>query len=133
MAAPKTPMTDDHKAALAQGREESRHVKAYLDALDAHRPKRGRPRTVDSVRNQLARVIAAIPDAEPIEPLGLVQERIDLETELEAMERATDLEAVEGQFVKVAKSYSERKRISRAAWRELGVPADVLTRAGISR
>ncbi|MFZ4583756.1 MAG: hypothetical protein ACOYNI_00845 [Acidimicrobiia bacterium] len=133
MAAPKTPMTDDHKAALAQGREEARNVKAYLDALETHRPKRGRPRTIESIRNRLARVIAAIPDAEPIERLSLVQERIDLEAEVAAMEQATDIEAVEAHFVKVAKSYSDRKNISRAAWRELGVPVEVLERAGIPR
>ncbi len=133
MAAPKTPMTDAHKAALVKGREESRSVKAYLDALDSHRPRRGRPRTTESVRNRLARVVAAIADAEPIERLGLVQERMDLEAELESMGQAADLDALEAQFVEVARSYSARKGISRAAWRELGVPADVLGRAGIPR
>ncbi len=35
--------------------------------------------------------------------------------------------------MKTAAKYAERKGISYAAWRELGVPADVLKKAGISR
>jgi hypothetical protein len=35
--------------------------------------------------------------------------------------------------VKVAKSYSERQNISYASWRDVGVEASVLKRAGISR
>ena len=38
-------MTDEHKAALAQGRSEGRAVRDYLDALRANKPKRGRKRT----------------------------------------------------------------------------------------
>ncbi|MHB1534624.1 MAG: hypothetical protein ACYC1D_08440 [Acidimicrobiales bacterium] len=42
----------------------------------------------------------------------------------------TELETA---FVKVASGYSERKGLSYAAWREAGVSADVLRRAGIRR
>ena len=41
--------------------------------------------------------------------------------------------ALEEQFVIAAKGYSERKGISWTAWREVGVPASVLERAGVSR
>jgi hypothetical protein len=34
-------------------------------------------------------------------------------------------------FVAYAKSYSDRKGISYTAWRQFGVPADVLRKAGI--
>jgi hypothetical protein len=132
MAAPKTPMTDDHKAALARGREEGRLVRSYLEALEAHKPKRGRPRTPESLRNRMARVIAAIPDADPLERVQLIQERIDLEHDIAQLESSADPTELEGGFVTAAKAYSERKGISRAAWRELGVPADVLQRAGIA-
>ena len=40
---------------------------------------------------------------------------------------------VEAEFVKVAKSYSQRQGISYATWREVGVEASVLKAAGISR
>src|SRR5262245_27658279 len=41
----KTAMTDAHKAALAEGRNQARIVGNYLEAIDAHKPKRGRRRT----------------------------------------------------------------------------------------
>ncbi|GIU89637.1 MAG: hypothetical protein KatS3mg010_0736 [Acidimicrobiia bacterium] len=53
-------MSDDHKAALAEGRNQSRAVSRYLDALEANRPKRGRKRTADSVKKRLAAVEAEL-------------------------------------------------------------------------
>ena len=32
-------MTDQHKAALAEGRNQGRAVRNYLEALEAHKPK----------------------------------------------------------------------------------------------
>jgi hypothetical protein len=49
------------------------------------------------------------------------------------MENKPDLGALEDEFVSAAKPYSERKSISYAAWRELGVDAAVLKKAGITR
>ena len=44
-----------------------------------------------------------------------------------------DLDELEAGFVEHARSYSERKGISYSAWRETGVPAAALKKAGISR
>ena len=49
------------------------------------------------------------------------------------MDSAVDMEAIEAAFVKVAAAYSDRQGISYSSWREVGVPASVLKRAGISR
>ena len=49
-------MTDDHKSALAMGRTEGRAVRAYLEALDTSRPKRGRKRTTASISARLERI-----------------------------------------------------------------------------
>ena len=54
--AKKTAMTAAHKQALAEGREQSRVVRDYLDALEAHKPKRGRKRTAESVKKNLTEV-----------------------------------------------------------------------------
>lgn len=35
-------MSAEHKRALAVGRDEGRAVRQYLEALEAHKPKRGR-------------------------------------------------------------------------------------------
>ena len=67
--------------------------------------------------------------------LQLLQERKNLETELRAMEHDTapDLERLQRAFVKHARAYGEAKGIEHATWREIGVPADVLREAGITR
>jgi hypothetical protein len=134
MAQPKKrTVSDSHKAAMAEGRTQSRAIAAYLEALESHKPKRGRKRTPDSIDKRLTAIDKSLESANPIKRLSLIQERLDLLTEKEALEGNVDISAFEDQFVDAAKGYSERKGISYAAWRELGVPPAVLKRAGISR
>jgi hypothetical protein len=130
---PPKKMTAEHKKALAEGRAEGRFVKAYLDALDQQRPRRGRRRTPDSIKKRLAAIDKDLTGASSLQRLQLVQERRDLDTELAGMSARTDLSKLEADFVKVAKAYSKRKGIEYASWRELGVSADVLKRAGVTR
>jgi len=130
---PPKKMTNEHKKALAHGRAEGRSVKAYLDALDQQRPRRGRRRTPDSITKRLTAIEKELPEASSLQRLQLVQERRDLEAELAGMDKKFDLGALEAEFVKVAKTYSARKGIEYASWRELGVGADVLKKAGIGR
>ena len=131
--APRKEMSDEHKAALAEGRAQGRAVRSYLEALDAHRPKRGRKRTPDSMRARLAKIEATIVTADPMTRLQLVQERLDLAAAIAAAETNVDLTALEEGFIAAAAGYGDRKGISYAAWREVGVPAAILKRAGISR
>jgi len=126
-------MSAEHKAALAAGRNESRAVKSYLEALEATRPKRGRKRTPDSIKKRLAAIDAEYTDADALGKLNLAQERMNLEEEMAAMDQKVDVAALESAFVKSALSYSHRKGISYAAWRQVGVEPAVLKKAGISR
>ncbi len=130
---PKSPMTDEHKAALAQGRSEGRIVKEYLEALRFKRPKRGRKRTPASIDRRLKAIDQSLAEANPLTELKLVQERRNLQREREAMNGGIELGAVEERFVDVAKGYSQRQGITYAAWREVGVEPQVLKKAGISR
>lgn len=130
---PRAPMTDEHKAALAKGRMEGRIVRDYLEGLRATKPKRGRKRTPETIRKRLDAIGVELASASPLDELLLVQERRDLEAELAAKSNAIDMDALENDFVDVAKSYSESKSISYASWRDVGVPASTLKRAGISR
>ena len=125
-------MSDEHKAALAKGRHEGRVVRDYLEGLRATKPKRGRKRTPDTIRRRLEAIDVELASASPLDELLLVQERRDLSAELSAMSNSIDIEALEGEFVKVAKSYSDSKSISYASWRDVGVPANVLKHAGIT-
>ena len=127
------PMSDEHKAALAKGRDEGRAVRRYLEAVERQRPRRGRPRTAESVKRRLATVNAKLDEADALTRLHLLQERADLETEIAGLETTDDMPALEKAFVKVARSYGERKGIDYATWREAGVAAAVLDKAGIGR
>jgi hypothetical protein len=126
-------MTASHKEALAVGREQFRHVAAYLDALDAHRPKRGRKRTPESITARLAEVEAAIGSATGIKKLELAQAKLDLQAELAAKDTVVDLSELRKHFVQHAAAYGARKGISYAAWRGTGVSAADLKAAGIAR
>lgn len=128
----KRTMSDEHKAKLAQGRNESRVVSRYLEALAAGKGKRGRKRTPESISIQIARLAKQIDTASPIKRLELTQKRYDLVAELERLNSRVDLSGMEKEFVRIAKSYAQRKAISYTAFRELGVPAEVLKRAGVS-
>jgi hypothetical protein len=132
---PPKQMTTAHKEAMAAGRKEGQAVKAYLDAIQQQRPRRGRRRTRDSIAKRLAAIEQQLPDASSLKQLQLVQERRDLQAELDGMggDGGSDLSALEADFVKVAKAYAARKSISYASWRDLGVSADVLKQAGIGR
>jgi hypothetical protein len=133
MPAKKKAMSAEHKAALATGRQEGRAVRDYLNALEAHQPKRGRKRTPDSINKRLADIDDEIARADPLRRLSLAQERINLEDELYDLENAESIDEYEGAFIEAAVSYSERKGISYAAWREVGVPAATLKAAGVTR
>jgi hypothetical protein len=129
----KSPMSDEHKAALAEGRNQGRAVRRYLEALEDNRPKRGRKRTEDSVARDLARTEEELATADALRRLELIQRRLDLQVELEKMGTTVDLSALEAEFVTVAKGYAQRKQISYEAWREAGVSAATLKAAGITR
>jgi hypothetical protein len=130
---PKNPLSDQHKAAMAAGRTEGRAVREYLDAIRSNKPKRGRKRTPDSINARLSRIEEELMVSDPLDELRLVQERRNLTVELETLSSGVDVSALEADFIKVAKSYSDRQGISYATWRDVGVEAAVLKSAGISR
>lgn len=126
------PMSEEHKAALARGRRESRAIKGYLEVLSRRRP--GRPVTPDSVRKRLETIEEKIhAEEDSLKRVELIQARLDAKDQLEDLVDAPDIDALEHEFVEYAKGYSERKGITYSAWREAGVPAAVLKEAGIPR
>jgi len=124
-------MSDEHKAALAEGREQGRAVRRYLEALESTRPRRGRKRTPEKMEARLAAIDEALATADPLSRVHLAQERLDLEAHLAVGDNQVDLEALEAEFIATAAADGGRKGISYTAWRE--VEARVLKAAGISR
>ena len=133
MATVKSKKKSPAESAPKATRLSSRPIKQYLEALETNKPKRGRKRTPESIARRLDRIDEEIATASQVKKLELTQERMNLTDELAHMEAPLDMSAIEDEFVAAAKSYGEHKGISYAAWREIGVPAAVLKRAGISR
>src|SRR3954447_19093134 len=108
----KAPMSAEHKEALAVGREQGRAVRRYLEALEAHKPKRGRKRTSESMQKRLDTIEDKLQTADPLTRVQLIQERMDLQAELSTKQDAVDISELEEAFVQAARPYGERKGIS---------------------
>ena len=121
-------MTETEKTEVAA-------VRDYLKALEQNAPRRGRKRTPESVERQLAVLEGEMEGASVTKRLGLIQQRIDLEADLETLQQAgsVDLSALEAGFATHAAAYGGRRGISYAAWREVGVSSTTLKSAGIRR
>jgi len=126
-------MSNAHKEALAEGREQGRAVRRYLEALEANKPRRGRKRTPEGIQRRLVAIEERLASADALSRLHLAQERMDLEAELAASSDGVDLGALEAAFVKAAGPYSQRKGIGYEAWRAAGVEPRVLKAAGVGR
>ena len=125
-------MSAEHKAALAAGRREARAIKGYLDSLGARR--RGRPVTPESLTKRvkdLEKKIAA--ETNSLRAIDLRQARMEAEQALASAAGSVDRAKLEADFVKHVKAYTKRKGIAYSVWREAGVPAAVLKKAGIGR
>ena len=126
-------MSKTHKDALANGRVEGRVIREYLEIVEATKPRRGRRRTSESITQRLAVIAAELKTTDPVTKVRLIQELLDLRTELASMKSKNEVTAAETQFIKVAASFSERNDITFDAWHEFGVSAAVLKKAGITR
>ena len=124
----RTKMTDSEKSEIAA-------IRNYLKALEQNAPQRGRKRTAESMGRQLAALEGEMAGASVTKRLSLIQQRIDLEADLEALSQAAsvDLSALEAGFATHAAAYGGRRGISHAAWREIGVSSATLKTAGIRR
>ena len=124
----RTKMTDSEKTEVAA-------VRDYLKALEQNTPRRGRRRTTESVGRQLAALEGEMAGSSVTKRLTLIQQRIDLEADLEALSQraSVDLSALEAGFATHAAAYGGRRGISYAAWREIGVSSPTLKSAGIRR
>jgi hypothetical protein len=130
----KSTMSDEHKAALAEGREQGRVVRQYLEALESQQSKRGRKRSTENIAARLGAIDERLTDPDPLRRLQLIQERMDLEAQLGgAQDDGVELDELEAAFVQVAAAYAARKGISYQAWRSVGVAPSVLRAAGIAR
>lgn len=97
-------------------------------------------RSMNAVNQYLKSIQDGKPRGRPVDPAA-IQLKIDAEQNLarkviliaklhEALRTAQTTEA-EDAFVEHAPAFSQRHNITYAAWREMGVPVEVLTKCGI--
>lgn len=128
---PKRIVTAQHKQAMSDGRRQSRIVNQYLSLIVDDKPKRGRQRTPETIQARITKIQERLPQSTPVIAVQLTSELSRLQSELATFEKKPDLSALEADFVSVAKEYSERKHITRSAWKIFGVSNEVLEKAGI--
>lgn len=127
-------MSASHKQALSEGRAMSSTVDRYLAAINTPK-RRGRKVSKDTLAQRLVAARARAKIATGVDRVVAAQEVRDLQAKIaqSATTSAVDLKSLEAAFVKVAKRFSDNRGIRYGAWRDVGVPADVLQRAGVAR
>lgn len=115
--------------------DQERVVRRYLSAVEIARPGRGTKRTSDAIGNRITKVDEMLVSADPLRRVHLTQERIELHAEHVRVTNgnSSDPSQLERDFIRVARSYGDRNGITYAAWRQCGVDADVLERAGVHK
>lgn len=123
-------MSASTRERIAESRRQNSAVRRYLQHVRAG--KRGRGAEPETLRKRIERTRAAIEACDDLlQELELRQQIIDLEKRLAATEDAPGSFDLEEAFVKEAGNYSARTGVGWKAFRQMGVPAAVLRRAGI--
>ncbi len=125
------PVSPEHKEAIILGKQRSTIVRQYLDSLSGTGPSRTRKVNPETIKAKIAKIEEDLKGAGSLQRLSLIQKRINLEEQLEPAEQDDQIQELETRFIEIAAAYSESKNISTKAWREVGVPPNVLTKAGI--
>lgn len=113
-------------------RAEARAVKNYLESLQSGRGSQGTNPARLKERLERAQTSLAS-ETNVLRRAEIVQSIHDLEDAIKRSGRGGEGVDLEAEFVKYGARYSERKGLEWAAWRSMGVPAAVLTKAGVPR
>ena len=123
-----------HKRALAEGRTMSATVDRYLSAVNTPK-RRGRKVSKAALQQRLGDARVKAKTATGVERVLAAQEVRDLQSRIAALDTSAggDIKSLEAAFVKIAKRFGENRGIGYGAWRDAGVPAQVLKKAGVAR
>jgi hypothetical protein len=127
-------MSTAHKKALSDGRAMSATVDRYLSAI-ATPGRRGRKVSKATLQQRLGAAEVRLRASAGVARVLAAQEVRDLRARLSSLDSTggADIKALQTDFIKVAKRFGDNRGISYAAWRDAGVSADVLKRAGVAR
>lgn len=111
-----------------QQRERTRRTKKINKYLSLVQGRSAKNRTPEQVQLQTDKLNAKIDEATDVgqwhKVARFTQERVNLE-------EGAEIGEAESQFILIIKEYSTDQDISYAVWRQLGVPAWVLTEGGM--
>lgn len=108
-------------------------VDRYLTAISTPR-KRGRKVSRSTLERRLAAAQERTKSSVGVARLLAAQDVRALRARLtDGSGNDGDIKSLQAEFIKVAKKFGENRGISYGAWRDAGVPADVLKRAGVAR
>jgi hypothetical protein len=127
-------MSAAHKKALAEGRTMSAAVDRYLVAVNTPK-RRGRKITKATLEQRLTDARIRLRTATGVEKVLAAQDVRDLEAKTAQLSTSgqPDLKTLESDFVRIAKKFGENRGVGYGAWRDAGVSAEVLKRAGVAR
>jgi len=130
----KRALSPAHTRALAEGRTMSATVDRYLAAATAPK-RRGRKVSAATLERRLVSAKGRFKTAAGVDKVLAAQEIRDLQTKIAQQKTAVgvDIKSLEASFVKIAKKFGENRGVSYGAWRDAGVPTQVLKRAGVAR
>jgi hypothetical protein len=97
--------------------------------------RRGRKVTKATLEQRLTDARIRLKSAAGVEKVLAAQEIRDLEAKTERLNAsgAADVKSLETDFIRIAKRFSENRGVGYGAWRDAGVSAEVLRRAGVAR
>jgi hypothetical protein len=127
-------LSSEEKQRMAEGRSHSRVVERYLREIATGKYHKRGPRKNDpeAIKAELSELNAKIASSPPgVEKLVLVENRRKLEQILAGRAENEAFDELENKFLGIAKVFSVTRGISYESWREMGVPARVLIKAGI--
>jgi hypothetical protein len=109
-------------------------VNRYLAAVTTP-GQRGRPISQATLTRRLVDARARLKTEVGVNKVLAAQDVRDLQAKLaqSSTTNAVDVKSLEAAFVKIAKQFSENRGVTYGAWRDAGVSAEVLKRAGIAR
>ncbi len=129
---PRRKLTQKEIEAIQKGRAETQAIKDYLESLHTRPGRRVDPKTIERRLAKARQALAAAKN--PLQKIELTEKVLRLEKALkEAQKGGGKTSDVEKAFIQHAASFARRKGISYRAFREMGVPPDVLAKAGIKR
>jgi hypothetical protein len=123
-----------HKRALAEGRTMSATVDRYLSAVNTPK-RRGRKVSKSALQQRLVDARTKAKSATGVDKVLAAQEVRDLHARIANLDTGSggDMKILEAAFIRIAKRFGGNRGIGYGAWRDAGVPAVVLRKAGVAR